>query len=139
MRRYLSAMRAEGRRLESRAGVLAVLASALLYGFLGILIKLALEAGARPLPLAAWRFLIAAATVWLLLALRRRPAPPRRAWPPLAGLGALYAFNALCFTLALQWIPAATASLVFYMYPVVVVLLAAFFLDERLTPRRTAG
>jgi len=134
MRGYLSAM-----RTEERLGTLAILASALGYGFLGILIKLALAAGARPLAVVAWRFVLGAAVVWLLLALRGRPAPSRGALPPLAGLGVLYAFNALCFTFALQWVPASTASLVFYMYPVVVVLLAALFLGERLTPRRGSG
>lgn len=130
---YLSAMRAE------RLGTLAVLVSAVSYGFLGILIKLALAAGARPLPIVAWRFILGAAVVWLLLAARRRPAPPRSAILPLTGLGLLYTFNALCFTIALQWVPAATASLVFYMYPAVVVVLAALFLDERITARRGWG
>jgi drug/metabolite transporter (DMT)-like permease len=122
-------------RSEERAGTIAILVSALAYGFLAILIKLALEAGARPLPLVAWRFAIAAIVVWLLLWLRRRPAPPREAWLPLMGLGALYALNALLFTFGLQWVPAATASLVFYTYPAVVVFLASLFLGERLTAR----
>src|SRR5688572_29034469 len=90
---------------DTYSGGIAVLISAVLYGFLGILIKLALAAGARPLPLVAWRFVLGAVVVWLLLALRRRPAPPRSALLPLAGLGALYAFNALCFTVGLQWVP----------------------------------
>lgn len=124
---------------DERLGTIAVVVSALTYGFLSILIKLTLTAGARPLPLVAWRFLIGAAIVWLLLALRRRPLPPKEARLRLVGLGALYAFNALCFTFALQWVPASTASLVFYVYPVVVVVLAALFLGERLTPRRAVG
>jgi drug/metabolite transporter (DMT)-like permease len=126
-------------RAEERAGTVAILVSALAYGFLSVLIKLALEAGARPLPLVAWRFAIGTAVVWLLLWLRRRPVPPRQAHLRLAGLGALYAVNALLFTLALQWVPASTALLVFYTYPVVVVLLAVLFLGERLTPRGGAA
>lgn len=122
--------------MTEREGTLAILASAVGYGFLAVLIKLALAAGVRPLPLVAWRFALASVAVWLLLALRRRPAPPGRAWLRLAGLGVLYAGNALTFTLALQWVAASTASLVFYTYPVVVVLLAALVLGERLTPRR---
>lgn len=124
---------------EEGKGTLAVVSAAVGYGFLAVLIKLALEAGAGVVPLATWRFAIAAVIVWILLAARRRPAPPRRAWPQLAGLGAIYAINALAFIAALQWIPAATATLVFYTYPVVVVLLAGIFLGERLTRHKLIG
>lgn len=124
---------------EERKGTLAVVSAAVGYGFLAVLIKLALEAGAGVVPLATWRFAIAGVFVWILLAARRRPGPPRAAWPKLVGLGAIYAVNALAFIAALQWVPAATATLVFYAYPVVVVLLAGVFLGERLTRHRIAG
>jgi drug/metabolite transporter (DMT)-like permease len=126
-------------RAEERRGTAAILVAAVSYGFLGVLVKLALEAGVDVLPLAAWRFLLGASIVWLLLAARRRPLPPLRRWPGLAGLGVLYSIDALAFVVALQWIPAATAVLVFYVYPVAVVLLAAMFLGERLTPRKLAA
>ncbi len=119
-----------------RLGVWAIVASAIGYGFISVLIKLALETGVRPLPLVAWRFAIAALAVWLLLALRRRPLPSRSSLLRLAGLGLLYSLDALLFTLALQWVTASTATLVFYAYPVVVVLLAAAFLGEGLGRRR---
>ena len=133
-------------RAEERRGAAAILVSAVGYGFTGILAKLALDAGVRVLPLVAWRFFLAAALVWLVLALRRRPVAPVRRWPPLLGLGLLYSIDALAFIAALQWVPVATAVLVFYVYPVVVVLLAAAFLGERLTahgariqPRQLVG
>ncbi|HUP20485.1 MAG TPA: DMT family transporter [Gemmatimonadota bacterium] len=124
---------------EEQKGTLAVLASATGYGFLAVLLKLALEAGAAVAPLAAWRFVLAAAMTWGFLALSRRPLPPRSAWGPLAGLGAIYAVNALAFVAALRWIPASTATLVFYGYPVVVVVLAGFLLGERFTRHKLAG
>lgn len=126
-------------RAEERKGTIAILIAAVGYGFLGVLVKLALEAGVHVFPLAAWRFVIGAALVWLLLAARRRPLPPLRRWPGLAGLGVLYSIDSLAFIVALQWIPAATAVLVFYVYPAVVVLLAAMFLGERLTARKLAA
>lgn len=122
-----------------RFGVWAIVVSAIGYGFISVLIKLALEAGVRPVPLAAWRFTIASVAVWALLAVRRRPLPSRSSLAPLAGLGFLYSLDALLFTLALQWIEASTATLVFYAYPVLVVLLAAAFLDEGLGARRLAA
>lgn len=122
-----------------RLGVLAIVASAIGYGFISVLIKLALEAGVRPLPLVAWRFGIASLAIWLLLGLRRRPLPSRSSLPRLLWLAALYSLDALLFTLALQWVTASTATLVFYAYPVVVVLLAAAFLGEGLGRRRLAA
>lgn len=124
---------------EERKGTLAVLCAAVGYGFLAVLTKLALEAGAHVVPLATWRFVLAGVIVWILLALRRRPPAPRAAWPRLAGLGAIYAVNALAFIAALQWVPAATAVLVFYTYPVAVVVLAALFLGERFTRHKATG
>ncbi|HYO47630.1 MAG TPA: DMT family transporter [Gemmatimonadota bacterium] len=118
---------------------MAILIAAVGYGFLSVLVKLAFEAGVHVLPLAAWRFVLGATLVWLALAARRRPLPPLRRWPGLAGLGALYSIDSLAFLVSLQWIPAATAVLVFYVYPVVVVLLAAAFLGERLTARKLAA
>ncbi|CAN5894893.1 EamA family transporter [soil metagenome] len=126
-------------RAEERRGTVAILVAAVGYGFLGVLVKLAIEAGVDVLPLAAWRFLFGAALVALFLAARRRPLAPLQSWPALAGLGVLYSVDALAFIVALQWIPAATAVLVFYVYPVVVVLLAAVFLGERLTARKLAA
>jgi len=117
----------------------AILIAAVGYGFLSVLVKLAFEAGVHVLPLAAWRFVLGATLVWLALAARRRPLPPLRRWPSLAGLGALYSIDSLAFIVSLQWIQAATAVLVFYVYPVVVVLLAAAFLGERLTARKLAA
>lgn len=116
-----------------------ILIAATSYGFLSVLVKLALEAGVDVVSLAAWRFVLAAATVWLLLAVRHRPIPRLGAWPALAGLGLLYAIDSLAYVAALQWVPAATAVLLFYVYPVVVVLLAAVFLGERLTPHKLAA
>lgn len=126
-------------RAAERTGTLAILASAVGYGFLSVLIKLALEAGARPLPLVAWRFVGGAAAVWILLALRRSPLPPARDRLRVVALGVLYALNAILFTIALQWVPASTATLVFFTYPVVVVVLAAVFLGERVTSWRVAA
>ncbi len=126
-------------RGEERRGTAAILVSAASYGFLSILGKLALEAGVDVLPLAAWRFLLGAALVWIVLAVRRRPLPPLSRWPALAALGLLYAIDSLAYLAALQWVPASTAVLLFYVYPVVVVLLAAIFLGERLTRRKLAA
>lgn len=95
-------------------GTLAVLASAACYSTLAICVKLALGDGARILPLVAWRFVIGTALLWILLGLAGRRLPPRASVPALLGLGVLYAGDALAALSGLVWVPAATASLLFY-------------------------
>lgn len=120
-------------------GTLAVLGSAACYSSLAICVKLALGDGARILPLVAWRFLVGAALLWGLVGAGGRRLPPWTSVPVLLGLGALYAGDALAALGGLVWVPAATASLLFYTYPAMVVLLAAVFLGERVTRRRVTS
>lgn len=89
--------------------------------------------------MVAWRFVSASIAIWLLLWARRRPVPSRAIWPALCGLGLVYAGNATAYLAALQWLSASLASLLIFTYPVVVIVLAAVFLGERLTrPRMLA-
>jgi drug/metabolite transporter (DMT)-like permease len=117
-------------------GTLAVFGSAAGYSSLPILGKLALAEGVRVLPMVAWRFLIASAALWLLIALGHRRLPARGRWLPLGALGVLYAVNATAYLAALQWVSASLASLVFFTYPAVVIVLAAVFLGEPLSRPR---
>jgi drug/metabolite transporter (DMT)-like permease len=125
-------------RTEAK-GALAVLVAAAGYGTLPILLKLALAAGAGVWPLLAWRFLLGAAFVWIVVAATRQRLPSRGRVPALLGLGVLYAANAAAFLFGLQWVSAATAVLVFFPYPAVVVLLSRIFFGEPLTTRRLAA
>lgn len=120
-------------------GTLAIAGSSLGYATLPVLGKLALDAGVEVLPLLAWRFLIGATGVWLAVVLSRRPLPGRTVWPALAGLGLLYATSSSAFMVGLQHVPASLASLVFFTYPAVTVLLARLVPGEPLTARRLLG
>ncbi len=117
-------------------GTLAILCSSLGYATLPVIGKLALDAGVEVLPLLAWRFLIGAALVWGVVAIARRPLPGREVRRPLLALGALYATNSLAFMIGLDRVSASLASLVFFTYPAVTVLLARAILGEALTARR---
>lgn len=120
-------------------GILAIFGSAIGYSHLPTLGKLALADGVRVLPMVAWRFILASAVLWLFIGVTRRAAPPRDRWPALLALGALYGVNATAYLASLQWVSASLASLVFFTYPAVVIVLAAVFLGEPLTrPRVTA-
>lgn len=124
---------------DEMKGTAAVFAAAAGYGTLAILVKLALAAGADIWPLVAWRFVIGAGLLWVYVLATRRPLPPAGRLRGLSLLGALYAADALAYLVGLQWVPAATASLVFFTYPAVVVLLGALLLGERLTLRRATA
>lgn len=122
-------------RSETR-GTLAILGSSLGYGALAVLAKLALDRGVGVVPLLAWRFLIASAIVWPVALLAGDGVPRRSNLGGVVRLGVLYAGNSLAFMAGLARIPASLASLIFFTYPAVTVVLARIWVGERLTPRR---
>jgi drug/metabolite transporter (DMT)-like permease len=122
-------------RAETK-GTLAILGSSLGYATLPNLGKMALDAGVGVLPLLTWRFAIGATLVWLVLFATGGAIPSKNVRLPLVGLGALYATNSFAFMAALKWMPASLASLVFFTYPAVVVILARIFIGEPFTTRR---
>jgi drug/metabolite transporter (DMT)-like permease len=102
------------------------------YGILPILGKVAYAAGVRPLPLLAWRYVIAALLIALL---ERGPRPPLRQRVRLWAIGSVFVFNSIAYFRALEQIPASVTALVLYTYPVIVAVLAALVGVERLTWR----
>ena len=102
------------------------------YGVLPILGKLAYAAGVRPMPLLAWRYVIATLLIALL---ERGPRPPLRERVRLWAIGSVFVFNSIAYFRALEQIPASVTALVLYTYPVIVALLAALVGVERLTWR----
>jgi len=117
-------------------GTLAILGSSIGYGGLAVLGKLALDRGVGVVPLLAWRFLLAAMLLWTLVLLTRTPLPRPQRIRGVALLGLVYSVNSIVFMLGLARIPAGLASLVFFTYPTVVVLVSRFWGGERLTTRR---
>lgn len=101
-----------------------------------MLAKLALQAGADVWALVAWRFGVAAAAVWLVIALTDRSPPPSERWLELGLLGALYSVSGAGFLASLEHLTAGVATLLFFTFPAAVVLGGALFLDEPLDARR---
>lgn len=122
-------------RNETR-GTLAILGSSLGYGGLAVLAKIALDRGVDVVPLLAWRFMVAASILWIVTLATGRRLPGRRHARNIVLLGVLYSANSVAFMIGLDRIPAGLASLVFFTYPAVVVLLSRVFLAEPLTRRR---
>ncbi|MBL0891880.1 MAG: DMT family transporter [Gemmatimonadaceae bacterium] len=115
-------------------GTLAVIASACAFGSISPLTVLATGDGMALESVQSWRYLTSAVLL-LTLGFLRRSAPPSRSssvlmtpWYhprillPTGGGQALVATLALA---ALRWLPASTASFLFYTYPAWVALLSA--------------
>jgi drug/metabolite transporter (DMT)-like permease len=118
-------------RSEAR-GLALIALSTLAYGVQPIFGKVAYAAGVAPLPLLAWRYLIALACLALL---ERGPRPPLRVRLRLWALGSVFVFNSIAYFMALDALPASVTSLVLFSYPVIVALFAALGGVERLTWR----
>jgi drug/metabolite transporter (DMT)-like permease len=121
-------------RDEQGRGLALVLASTLAYGAMPIFGKIAYGSGVTAAPLLAWRFAIATALFATLSWRRRRPLPWRD-HAILWGLGCVFVGNAITYFEGLESVPASTAALLVYTYPVIVTLLAGFFGLDRFTLR----
>jgi drug/metabolite transporter (DMT)-like permease len=108
--------------------------SATAFGTMAVLADHAHANGLNVPTLMLLRFGIAALLLGAVAAIRgeRFPRGKNLAW--LSGMGAgLYFGQSLCFFTALRYIPAATTSLLLYLYPVFVTVLSVAFLGERMT------
>jgi drug/metabolite transporter (DMT)-like permease len=123
---------------REREGLLLCLVSAAGFGAMAIFAKEAYATGLDVTTLLALRFPMAAAMLWALIALRRRPLGSPRGL--LAGglLGLWYAAQAALFFSALERIDAGLASLLLYAYPALVTL-GAFALGRERPDRRRIG
>lgn len=114
-----------------------IVISATGFGAIPILTSLATRAGASLLNALSWRYLLGTA---LLALLAGRPAalraPWRRVLPVLLLAGGAQAFIAYASLSALDYMPAAPLSFLFYTYPAWVAVIAAVRGSERLTPPR---
>ncbi|MBV8217787.1 MAG: EamA family transporter, partial [Solirubrobacterales bacterium] len=122
-----------------RSGVALVLVSAGCFGALGVLTQLAYRAGVSVLGLICERYLIAAAVLWLLVRVLRRPLPPRRSMLLGMALGGGYSVQALLFAASLKHLEAGLADLLYFAYPAMVAVGATVIRRERWSRRRGAA
>ena len=121
-------------------GVLLTIISAAAFGAMPILARLAYASGTDPVTLLFLRF-ASAGVMMLVLSRARGSALPRgRTLLGLIGLGgALYVAQPLTYFIALTLIPASLVGLLFYIYPVLVTVLAALLFRERVTRAQSAA
>jgi drug/metabolite transporter (DMT)-like permease len=118
---------------KSEARGLALVAlSTLAYGVQPVFGKIAYAAGVEPLPLLAWRYLIASLCLAVLV---RGPMPPLRERLKLWAIGSIFVGNSVSYFMALSLMPASVTTLITFSFPVIVALVAALAGVERLTWR----
>ncbi len=124
-------------RSASRAATLIGLGA---IGLWSVLALLTASAGAvPPFELAALTFAIGGACGLVYAAARGRLAALAQPWPVwLVGVGGLFGYHALYFA-ALRRAPPAEASLIAYLWPLLIVLFSALLPGERLRARHVVG
>jgi drug/metabolite transporter (DMT)-like permease len=131
---------AAGGAHRRNVGIACVVASAVAFGAMAILARIAFASGIDTVTLLALRFAIGAAVMNALLWSRKLAYPRGATLALLIALGALgYGGQAISYFTALRLAPAGLAALLLYLHPALVALLAAVFLHERLTPVKLAA
>lgn len=124
-------------RAQSWRATGLIVISATGFGAIPILTSLATRSGASLLNALSWRYLLGTAMLALLAgSVASLRAPVRRLLPVLVLAGGAQAFIAFVSLSALDYIPAAPLSFLFYTYPAWVAVIAAARGSERLTPTR---
>lgn len=121
--------------MGSLAGIVYAVLSAVCFGMLAVLGKLAYAKGFVAAEILQYRFSIGALLLLLYFLVFDRTvlrASPRTLLKALFLGVVLYPVQSLSFMTSLKYIPAATTSLILYFYPVAVSLLSALFFKTRL-------
>ena len=110
---------------STAVGIAYVAASAVCFGTLPIFARLAYASGVDTSTLLLLRFSIAAALMWIVLAVRGVAVPRGRGLAMLVGMGAIgYAGQAFSFFTAVSLASAGLAALLLYLYPALVAILS---------------
>jgi drug/metabolite transporter (DMT)-like permease len=127
-------------RARRRAGMAMVVASALSFGAMAILARIALASGVDTLTLLALRFAFAATLMLLIARVRGATWPRGRMLGIVVAMGAIgYGGQAFTFLTGLTLAPAGLIALLLYLHPAMVAVLSAIFLHERLTASKLAA
>ena len=118
-------------------GSLLIIISAVAFGFMALFAKWTRADSVTTEMLLFLRFGIAgsALALWMLIARERWPRGRDLLLAIIMG-AALYAGMSTCYFHGLRYIPAGLVSLLLYLYPVIVTILARVLLREHLTPTR---
>jgi len=120
-------------------GIALAFVSGILFAFLPAFFRFANSAGATVITVLSVRCMVAAVILWLVVLRQGDYKLPANRVAGFALMGGLYIFENVLYLLSIQLIPIATASILLYLYPAIVTLLARLFLRESLDPRKIAA
>ena len=131
---------AQGQRGGRALGIAYIVASALAFGALAILARVAYADGVDTVTLLALRFTFAAICLAFIARARHVTLPRGRDLASVAVLGgAGYGGQAATFFTALTLAPAGLVALLLYLHPALVAVLATVFLHERMSAVKLAA
>ncbi|WP_035061557.1 DMT family transporter [Andreprevotia chitinilytica] len=116
-------------------GILLILVSACSFGLMPIFGTWAYRDGVDTQGLLLVRFGVAGLVMLAIMLWRGARWPRGRVLAGLALMGLAYTAQAFCYFSALRYASAAMAALLLYLYPVIVTVISALFLHERLRKR----
>jgi drug/metabolite transporter (DMT)-like permease len=117
-------------------GIILTLISGLAFSTLPVFNRIASTTGANLVTILGLRFVIAAVIVWLLVLRQGNWRVSRQQAIGLCSVGALYVVQASCFFVSSVRIPVAVTSILLYLYPVIVTVLARIFFRDALDKRK---
>lgn len=135
----MTSSRPATRHHSDRSGVALTALSAIFFGTLAIYGKAAERLGIPTTELLAIRFGGAAVILWGMALARHERLWWGRRTAGLVLMGVLYVAQAATYFTSLLTVPAAVTSILLYLYPGFVMLLAAVLLHEHIGPRRLAA
>lgn len=113
-------------------GVLSVLIAALLFGFIGILNKLL---PVPPIVQNFYRFLFSAVVLLAVVGIQREKISLKKKSLPLLVLVSMGIIgSSTLVAVSVKMIPVGTTIFLFYIFPIIAVLLSSIFLKEKLSP-----
>lgn len=123
-----------------RLGIALVFCSAFGYATLPTLARLAYDGGGDPMTVTVFRAGAATALYVLLCLGRRVPLlPPRDLRLPAALVGMIWLVGSYCYVTSIRYIPIGVAVTIFYLFPMIVAVIARVVDGEVLPPSRLAA
>jgi drug/metabolite transporter (DMT)-like permease len=118
------------------SGLLFALVSASLYGFNIVYARMASFAGASGSAIVVYRVFLMLVLVGIVAAVMRKSSlkAAREERSTLLLLGVATAFVGICYLSSVAFIPVTVAAVVFYTFPILIVLASPFVEGTRLTP-----
>lgn len=120
-----------------------IILAAFFYGINVIISKIAYIEGASPMLVLAMRFLIASVLLWaygLSIKGKNKLRATKAQLKPLLLIGSIvYAGFSMFYFNSINYIPVSLASVIFYLYPVIVNLFMAKIMKEKIVPKQAAA